>query len=40
MTEEHSKEMFDAEGKLKQLEEEKDNLMLSHYKEKEESEQR
>ncbi len=40
MTEAHSKELLAAEANLKQLEEEKDNLMLSHAKEKGESEEK
>ncbi len=40
MSKAHSKEMLDAEAKLKQLEEEKDNLASNHAKEKEESEHR
>ncbi len=36
----HSKEILDAKSKLKQLEEEKDNLASNHAKEKGEIEQR
>ncbi len=38
MTEVHSKEMLAAEVKLKQLEDEKDNLASNHAKDKGESE--
>ncbi len=39
MTEEHSKKMLDAEAKLKQVKEEKANLISSNTKEKLESEE-
>ncbi len=40
LTEAHSKEMLDAEAKLKQIEEEKANLASNHATEKGEIEQR